>query len=159
MRPQGHLSKDPHPDPQTLAEAVARTMFARDTAAQGLGMRIEAVGPGRASLAMTVREDMLNGFQMCQGGLIAALADAAFAYACNSRNVMTVAAGIVIDFVAPAHAGDRLVADAREVSRGGSTGVYDVAVADQLGRTVALMRGRSHSFKGRHVVAVDGAET
>jgi acyl-CoA thioesterase len=115
-------------------------------------MQIEAVGPGYARLTMTVRRDMLNGFAICHGGFITTLADSAFAYACNSYNALTVASGIVVDFVTSAHEGDRLVAEAREVSRSGATGVYDVAVTNQHGKTVALLRGRSHTLKGRHVV-------
>ena len=112
----------------------------------------EAVGPGYARIVMTVRADMLNGFAICHGGFITTLADSAFAFACNSYNQLTVASGIVVDFLAPAHEGDRLLAEGREVSRTGSTGVYDIAVTNQHGKTVAVMRGRSHTLKGRHVV-------
>jgi acyl-CoA thioesterase len=140
------------PDAQRIAEAVRQGMYERDHATQGLGMQIEAVGPGYARLTMTVRRDMLNGFAICHGGFITTLADSAFAYACNSYNALTVASGIVVDFVTSAHEGDRLVAEAREVSRSGATGVYDVAVTNQHGKTVALLRGRSHTLKGRHVV-------
>lgn len=139
-------------DAQAVAEAVRRGMYDKDHATKGLGMQIEAVGPGCARLAMTVRRDMLNGFAICHGGFITALADSAFAYACNSYNAVTVASGIVVDFIASAHEGDRLVAEASEVARSGATGVYDVTVTNQHGRTVALMRGRSHTVKGKHVV-------
>jgi acyl-CoA thioesterase len=101
---------------------------------------------------MTVRQDMLNGFAICHGGFITTLADSTFAFACNSYNALTVASGIVVDFLAPAHEGDRLLAEGREVSRSGSTGVYDISVTNQHGKTVAVMRGRSHTMKGRHVV-------
>jgi acyl-CoA thioesterase len=80
------------------------------------------------------------------------LADSAFAYACNSYNEMTVASGIVVDFLASAHDGDRLVAECHEVSRTGRTGVYDVKVTNQHGKTVMVMRGRSHTVKGKTVV-------
>ncbi len=140
------------PDAQAIAEAVRHGMYAKDHASRGLGMRVDAVGPGYARLTMTVRRDMLNGFAICHGGFITALADSAFAYACNSYNALTVASGIVVDFIASAHEGDRLVAEAREVARSGATGVYDVAVTNQHGRTVAVMRGRSHTLKGKHVV-------
>jgi acyl-CoA thioesterase len=80
------------------------------------------------------------------------LADSAFAYACNSYNEMTVASGIVVDFLASAHAGDRLVAECHEVSRTGRTGVYDIKVTNQHAKTVMVMRGRSHTIKGRPVV-------
>lgn len=141
-------------DPQGLAEAVARGMFDKDPATQTLGMRVEAVGPGYARLSMVVRPDMLNGFGICHGGFITLLADSAFAYACNSRNELTVAAGIAVEFLAPVHEGDRLLAEAREIATAGRNGVYDVAVTDQHGKTVAVMRGRSHTQKGKHVVAL-----
>jgi uncharacterized protein (TIGR00369 family) len=90
-------------DAQTIAEAVKLGMFMDDAASRGLGMHIEAVGPGYARIAMTVRPDMLNGFKICHGGFITTLADSAFAFACNSYNEVTVASGIVVDFLAPAH--------------------------------------------------------
>lgn len=139
-------------DAQSIAEAVRRGLFEHDAASQGLGMAIEAIGPGYARVTMTVRADMLNGLRICHGGMIAALADTAFAFACSSHNALAVASGIVVDFLAPAHEGDRLLAEGREVSRTGSTGVYDIGVTNQHGKTVAVMRGRSHTIKGRHVV-------
>jgi acyl-CoA thioesterase len=141
-------------DPHALAEAVRQGMFKDDAASQGLGMQIEAVGPGYARIAMTVRPDMLNGFRICHGGFITTLADSAFAFACNSHNELTVAAGIVVDFLAPAHEGDRLVAQCHEVALTGRTGVYDIKVTNQHGKTVVVMRGRSHTMKGKHVVDV-----
>ena len=140
-------------DRARIAQAVGREMFANDTAARSLGMEIESVAPGRARIGMTVRPDMLNGFAICHGGLITTLADTAFAYACNSHNELTVAAGIVVDFLLPAHAGERLTAEAREVVVKGRTGVYDVEVRNQDNKTVAIMRGRSFTQKGKHVVA------
>jgi acyl-CoA thioesterase len=137
--------------PQQLAERVAATMFANDRASQALGMRIASVLPGRAELTMTVRDDMLNGHAICHGGFIFALADSTFAFACNSYNRNTVAQGCSIDYLAPAHAGDVLHAVGVERSRGGRTGVYDIEVRNQNGRTVALFRGKSYRIDG-HVV-------
>jgi acyl-CoA thioesterase len=139
-------------DPQTVANAVRDAMLADDAASRGLGMQVDAIGPGFARLSMTVRPDMLNGFRICHGGFITTLADSAFAFACNSYNELTVASGIVVDFLAPAHEGDRLVAECREVARTGRTGVYDVVVADQNGKSIVVMRGRSHTMKGKPVV-------
>jgi acyl-CoA thioesterase len=139
-------------DAQTIAEAVKLGMFMDDAASRGLGMHIEAVGPGYARIAMSVRADMLNGFKICHGGFITTLADSAFAFACNSYNEVTVAAGIVVDFLAPANEGDRLTAECHEVARTGRTGVYDVKVTDQTGKAVMVMRGRSHTMKGQQVV-------
>ena len=95
---------------QRLAERVADGMFVNDRASRGLGMRIAGVGPGRAEMTMTVREDMLNGHGMCHGGFIFLLADSAFAFACNSYNRNTVAQGCSIDYLAPAHLGEAAVA-------------------------------------------------
>jgi acyl-CoA thioesterase len=135
-------------DARTLAERVADSMYERDTATQALGIRIAHVGPGYAELAMAVRADMLNGHEICHGGFIFTLADSAFAYACNSYNLNTVASGCAIEFTAPARAGDVLAARAHERQLAGRTGVYDVEVANQRGETVALFRGKSYRIKG-----------
>jgi acyl-CoA thioesterase len=139
-------------DPQAVAELVGRGMFAEDAASRGLGMRIDAMAPGYARLTMTVRPDMLNGFKICHGGFITMLADSAFAFACNSSNELTLAAGIMVDFVAPAKQGDVLTAEAKEVALAGRTGVYDVTVTNQNHRIVAVLRGRSHRTKDKQVV-------
>jgi acyl-CoA thioesterase len=136
---------------QALAERVAAGMYARDRASQAMGMQISAIGPGYAELTMTVRADMLNGHAICHGGFIFTLADSAFAFACNSYNLTTVASGCAIDFVAPAREGDVLSAMARERSVSGRTGVYDIEVTNQRGETVAYFRGKSYRIKG-HVV-------
>jgi len=141
-----------HHDAHAIAEAVRLGMFMDDAASRGLGMQIEAVGPGYARISMTVRPDMLNGFKICHGGFITTLADSAFAFACNSYNELTVASGIVVDFLAPAHEGDRLTAECHEVALTGRTGVYDIKVTNQDGKAVVVMRGRSHTMKGKHVV-------
>ncbi|HEY7760062.1 MAG TPA: hydroxyphenylacetyl-CoA thioesterase PaaI [Burkholderiales bacterium] len=127
-------------------------MLAEDAASRGLGMRLDAIAPGRACMSMTVRADMLNGFKVCHGGFIATLADSAFAFACNSYNELTMAAGFTADIVAPAHQGDVLTAEAAEVMRRGRTGVYDVRVTNQRGELVAVFRGRSYCIKGKQVV-------
>ena len=137
---------------QLLAERVAAEMFARDRASQAMGMRISKVGPGRAELTMTVRADMLNGHATCHGGFIFTLADSAFAFACNSANLTTVASGCSIDFVTPAREDDVLTAIGQERSLSGRTGVYDIEVRNQHGETVALFRGKSHRVKG-HIIA------
>jgi acyl-CoA thioesterase len=138
-------------DAQALAERVADSMWSRDTASHKLGMHIVRVAPGVAQIAMTVRADMLNGHQICHGGFIFTLSDSAFAFACNSYNLTTVAAGCSIDFLAPAREGDVLTANAHERSASGRTGVYDVEVTNQRGEKVALFRGKSYRIKG-HVI-------
>lgn len=139
-------------DPQALAERVRDGMYERDQAARGLGMAFLDVGPGRSTLTMSVREDMLNGFRICHGGFIATLADTAFAYACNSGNEQTVASGISVDFMAPGRPGDVLTAVATEVFAAGRTGVYDVTVTNQKAELIAVMRGKSYRMKGRPVI-------
>lgn len=138
--------------PQAVADHVRHGMLANDRTTQGLGMAIAAMGPGHATLTMTVRADMLNGFDICHGGFITTLADSAFAFACNSRNDMTVASGLSVDFLAPAREGDDLTAEAVEVSLAGRTGVYDVSVRNQRQEAVAVFRGRSYAMKGRATV-------
>ena len=139
-------------DPQAVANAVGDGMMAEDAASRALGMKIDSMGPGYARVSMSVRADMLNGFKICHGGFIATLADSAFAFACNSYNELTLAGGIVVDFIAPANEGDVLTAEAREVALAGRTGVYDVTVTNQRGELVAVLRGRSHHLKGKPVV-------
>lgn len=134
---------------QSLAERVAAEMYARDRASKAMGMRIVKVTPGRAELTMQVRADMLNGHATCHGGLIFTLADSAFAFACNSANMTTVASGCSIDFMTPAREHDVLTATGQERVLSGRTGVYDIEVKNQHGETVALFRGRSHRVKGQ----------
>jgi len=138
-------------DAQALAERVAHAMYANDRASRALGMEIASIGPGRAEMTMTVRDEMLNGHAICHGGFIFLLADSTFAFACNSYNRNTVAQGCSIDYLAPAHGGDVLRAAAVERSRSGRTGVYDIEVRNQHGKTVALFRGKSYRIDG-HVV-------
>ena len=142
---------------QALAEATAEAMWSRDRAAQALGMRIEAVGPGRATLSMPVRGDMVNGHHICHGGLIFSLADTAFAYACNSYNKNTVASACHIDFLAPAKEGEMLEAEAVERSAAGRTGVYDITVRVG-GKTVALFRGKSYRINGEVIAGLQAAD-
>ena len=139
-------------DAQRVAEAARDAMWRGDRASKMLGVQVLAVGPGSATVAMTVREDMLNGHDICHGGLVTALADSAFAYACNAYNEVTVAAGFDVNLIAAARLGDRLTASAVEVAKSGRTGVYDIAVSNQRGEAVAAFRGRSYTIKGKPVV-------
>ena len=145
-------------DPQALAEVVAQTMWSRDRATHALGMEIISVGPGRATIQMTVRQDMLNGHAICHGGMLFTLADTAFAYACNSYNQNTVASACHIDFLAPGREGDLLEAQAIERSAGGRTGVYDVTVSVVGGKTLALFRGKSARIKGEVTASLADAQ-
>jgi acyl-CoA thioesterase len=139
--------------PQEIAEQVRDGMLANDRASRALGMEILEIAPGSATLAMAVREDMLNGHDICHGGFMATLADSAFAFACNSYNELTVASGFAVDFLAPARLGDVLTARCSEVSKAGRTGVYDVELRNQRGERVAIFRGRSYTLKGKPAVA------
>ncbi len=146
------------PTPQAVAEAAAQAMWSEDRASQALGMELVAVAPGRATLRMTVRPDMCNGHRLCHGGMIFSLADSAFAVACNSHNKVTVANNCSVTFLAPAHAGDVLTAEAVERHRGGRSGVCDVTVTDQNGRQVAVFRGHSTQVKGDVVPGLTPAD-
>ncbi len=134
---------------QEIAERAAKALFDGDRASQVLGMTIESCGPGRATVSMRIRPDMVNGHRICHGGLIFALADSAFAFACNSHGHNTVAAGAAIEFLAPGREGDLLQAIAQERWRAGKAGIYEIEVRNQRDETVALFRGRSHQVAGR----------
>jgi acyl-CoA thioesterase len=133
--------------PEETARRSAEAMWADDRASQALGMTLEAVGPGTATLSMTLRDDMVNGHAIGHGGLTFTLADSAFAFACNSYNLATVAAGAEIRFRRPTRLGDRLVAIATERERHDRDGLYDVlvTVGDEV---VAVFTGRSKEIGG-----------
>lgn len=142
---------------QQTADLVREGMFRNDRASKLLGMQIVEVTPGHATLTMTIRDDMLNGHDICHGGLIATLADSAFAFACNSYNELTVASGFGIDFVAPGRLGDVLTARCTEVAKAGRTGVYDTVITNQCGERIAVFRGRSYTMKGKPAVPANHA--
>jgi acyl-CoA thioesterase len=133
---------------QALAERTVRTLFERDRASQALGIEILEVRPGYIRASMQVRPDMLNGHDTCHGGYVFTLADSAFAFCCNSFNAVTVASGATIDFLAPARAGDRLFATARQLWRARRTGLYEIEVRNHQDDLIALFRGRSYQLKG-----------
>jgi acyl-CoA thioesterase len=139
--------------PEEMARACADAMWADDAASQQLGMRVESVGPGRATVSMRVRDDMTNGHGMAHGGFVFALADSAFAFACNTYNVRVVAQACDIVFLQPAHRGDLLAATAAKRQVSGRTGIYDVSVT-RGDDVVAEFRGRSRTIGGEHLVAV-----
>lgn len=126
-----------------LARACADRMYDQDKASRALGIEIEIPEPGSAVATMRVREDMVNGFDICHGGLVFTLADTAFAYACNAYDDVTVAGAGNIDFLRPVFLGDQLKAVALEEHRGRRGGVYAVEVVNQQGEFVALFRGRA----------------
>jgi acyl-CoA thioesterase len=132
---------------ESAADNAARALFANDRASQHLGMALLAVETGGATVSMTVRPDMTNGHGICHGGFIFALADSAFAFACNSHGPATVAAAVTIDFLVPARAGDLLTAVAKELWLGGRSGLYDLSVTRADGTVIAQARGRSHRLR------------
>jgi acyl-CoA thioesterase len=138
-------------DALKLAEAAGAAMYERDRASQALGMTLEEIRPGYARMRMRVREDMVNGHDICHGGLIFTLADSTFAFACNSYNHNTVAAGASIEFLAPARLGDVLRATGLEQALAGRCGVYDIRVENQEGQLIAMFRGKSARIKGEVV--------
>lgn len=148
------MSKSGAQQRQRVAEQSAQALYQRDRASQAFGMRLVEVRPGRARVAMTVRPDMLNGHEVCHGGIVFALADSAFAFACNSYNESTVAAAAAIDFLAAARAGDELTAEASELWRTRRNGIYEISVNNQRGERVALFRGRSYRIDG-HVTTIE----
>ena len=143
---------------QRTADMVREGMFRNDRASKLLGMQIVDVKPGSATLTMTIRDDMLNGHDICHGGLITTLADSAFAFACNSYNELTVASGFSIDLLAPGRLNDVLTARCVEVSKAGRTGVYDTTITNQRGERIAMFRGRSYTMKGKPAVPASAAD-
>jgi acyl-CoA thioesterase len=140
--------------PDDLARACAEAMWKEDDASKGLGMEILQITAGEAVLAMTIKPHMVNGHGIAHGGFIFLLADSAFAFACNSHNERAVAAQCNISFIRPGKLGDRLVATAREISRAGRSGIYDVRVTvDET--AIAELRGHSRTVGGAWVPAAE----
>lgn len=137
--------------PQALAEACADAMWSSDATSQRLGMRIDRIAPGEATLSMAITEMMLNGHGLAHGGFIFSLADSAFAFACNGYNQRTVGHQASITYIAPGRLGERLTAVARELSRTGRNGIYDVHITNERGEPVAEFRGHSRTVKGTYL--------
>nr|WP_319383726.1 hydroxyphenylacetyl-CoA thioesterase PaaI [uncultured Roseibium sp.] len=132
--------------PQELAEACARIMWEDDNASQAMGMELVRIAPGEADMRMTVSRIMTNGHGNMHGGYLFALADSAFAFACNTYNQMTVAQHCAITYVKPGALGDVLTACAREVSRAGRSGIYDISLTREDGTVIAEFRGHSRTI-------------
>lgn len=142
--------------PQQMAEACAKAMWNDDSASQKLGMALLHIAPGEATLTMTVTEQMTNGHGNAHGGYLFTLADSAFAFACNTYGQATVAQHCSITYVAPGALGDRLTAEAREVSRSGRSGIYDVRIQREDGTVIAEFRGHARTIN-RRLLPEDGA--
>lgn len=140
---------------QELAEASAKAMWNEDSASQQLGMTIDHIAPGQATLSMIVTDAMSNGQGNAHGGYIFTLADSAFAFACNSYNQVTVGQHCSISYLIPGRIGERLTAAATEVTRRGRSGMYDIRITNPAGETVAEFRGHSRTVKGTHLPVDD----
>jgi acyl-CoA thioesterase len=134
--------------PDELARATAQSMYDADACSRALGLKLLEVRAGYARMHMKVRPDFLNGHQICHGGLIFTLADSTFAFACNSYNINTVAAGCSIEFLRPVPADEELTAEATEQTLSGRNGIYDIRVTNRAGETVAMFRGKSTQIRG-----------
>lgn len=132
---------------QTLAQNCAEYMLNNDPVSQGLGIKLESISSGNATVSMTVTNAMLNGHKTCHGGILFSVADSAFAFACNSQNQAAVAASCTIDFLLPALAGDELNAIATLYHQGGRTGVYHVTLKNQKDQVIAFFKGNSARIK------------
>jgi len=134
---------------EALARRVGESMFAADRASREfMQMELLSCAPGRAVMRMTVRKDMLNGHEICHGGLIFTLADSTFAFACNSYNKVAVAAGCSIEFLKPAQLDDVLTCEGVEQTLQGRHGIYDMRVSNQRGEVIAMFRGKSAQIQG-----------
>lgn len=131
-----------------LARACTDAMFARDRAAQSLGLVVEDAREGYARVSLRITDAMINGLDTVHGGITFTLADSAFAYACNSRNVPHVALQASISFTVPGRLGDTLFAEGREVALKGRTGVYDVTITNGAGDLVGMFRGTCYRIHG-----------
>ncbi|MEX0281541.1 MAG: hydroxyphenylacetyl-CoA thioesterase PaaI [Arenibacterium sp.] len=136
--------------PQERAEKSAARMWTNDRASKWLGISLDSVGPGTATMSFVVEDHHLNGHDICHGGYIFTLADSTFAFACNSYNQVTVAQENQITFLSPGRGGERLTAHAAETARSGRSGVYDVTVTGEDGRKVAVFRGLSRTINGQN---------
>jgi acyl-CoA thioesterase len=137
------------PTAQDLAKRAAQALYQGDLLTRAFEMQIDQVGPGQARVTMRVRPDMTNGHGTCHGGVLFALADSAFAFACNTYNARTVAAAASIEFLQAARQGDELTAVASEAWRSRRSGLYDVTIVNQKQERIALFRGRSHQLDGK----------
>ncbi|VVE57898.1 MULTISPECIES: hydroxyphenylacetyl-CoA thioesterase PaaI [Pandoraea] len=146
--PAGNAASPETLSPEALARATGEAMYSTDRASQWLGMELQEVRPGYARMTMRVRDEFLNGHAICHGGLMFTLADSTFAFACNSYNINTVAAGCSIEFLKPVSGGDTLTAEAQEQLLSGRHGIYDIRVTNSAGEVVAMFRGKSAQIKG-----------
>ena len=135
--------------PQQLAEKTAEMMGARDTASKFLGIEMEEIGPAHCIMSLTVREDLVQGLNVCHGGYIFSLADTTMAFASNSFDIPNLAQSAQITFLAPARLGDKLTATATRVAEAGRNNIWDVEVVNQDAKQIAVFRGQTRAIKGK----------
>jgi acyl-CoA thioesterase len=124
-----------------LAINVVNQMMKDDLFSQWLGVQIIEIKEGYSKIKMKVRSEMINGLHIVHGGIAFSLADSSFAFACNNRNNLSVALDTSINFLKPVHVGDELIAEAKEIHNGKSTGLYQITITNQRNHTVALFKG------------------
>jgi acyl-CoA thioesterase len=142
-------------DALAIAKVSTDKMWSEDEASRNLGMEIVSVSPGKAVLTMTVTDKMVNGHKICHGGYIFLLADSTFAFACNTYNQRTVAQQCAVTFIRPGKLGDKLRADAAEISKSGRSGIYDITVTRDDGVVIAEFRGHSRTIDGEIVAGLN----
>lgn len=140
---------------QHLAEQVCEYLYQQDHASRALGMRISRIFPGEVSMEMLIRQDMMNGMNICHGGIISALADTALAFSCNTANVLSVVSSFTVEFIMPARRDDLLIANTKAVAQTGRTIIYDVNVYNQHKQLIATLRGRVQRLIGKTVLGND----
>ena len=123
------------------AAAVVNHMMAHDQFSQWLGIKVLEIREGYSKISMVIRSEMVNGFGIIHGGVTFSLADSAFAFACNNRNILSVALDTSINFIKPVHVGDELTASAKEIHNGQSTGLYHITIMNQHQHVVAEFKG------------------
>lgn len=141
---------------QQLAEQICTYLYEKDYASQALGIQISQILPGEVKLAMPIRQDMINGMNICHGGMISALADTALAFACNTENILSIVSSFTIEFILPAQQGDKLTAATKAIAKTGRTMLYDVNVYNQHQQQIATLRGRVQRLLGKTVLHQTG---
>jgi acyl-CoA thioesterase len=128
-------------DKNILAKKVVDEMMEKDLFSNWLGIELLEISEGYSKIKMSIRNEMVNGFGIVHGGVTFSLADSAFAFACNNRNNLSVALDTSINFIKPVHVGDILIAEAKEIHNGKSTGLYQISITNQHNHVVAFFKG------------------
>lgn len=141
---------------QHLAEKTCTYLYQKDYASQALGIQMSQILPGAVTLTMPIRQDMINGMNICHGGIISALADTALAFACNTENILSIVSSFTMEFILPVQQGDLLSASTQAIAQTGRTMLYDVNVYNQHQQLIATLRGRVQRLLGKTVLNETG---